>query len=131
CHGLPAEMEAEKRLGVSGRFQIEELGIDVFNQECRSLVSGTADAWNSYVRRQARWVDMENDYKTMDTSFMESVMWAFKSLYDKGLAYEGHRVLPYCWECETPLSNFETRMDDSYRDRQDPAVTVWLELTSG
>ncbi len=131
CHGLPAEMEAEKRLGVSGRLAIEELGVDVFNAECRLLVDGTADGWHSYVRRQARWVDMENDYKTMDTSFMESVMWAFKTLHDKGLAYEGQRVLPYCWECETPLSNFETRMDDSYRERQDPAVTVWMELTSG
>lgn len=131
CHGLPAEQEAEKRLGVMGRKAIESLGVDVFNAECRSLVDGTADGWHSYVTRQARWVDMDNDYKTMDTSFMESVMWAFKTLHDKGLAYEGQRVLPYCWECETPLSNFETRMDDAYRERQDPAVTVWVELTSG
>ena len=131
CHGLPAEMEAEKRLGVSGRMAIEALGVGTFNEECRLLVSGTADSWHSYVRRQARWVDMANDYKTMDLSFMESVMWAFKTLHDKGLAYEGQRVLPYCWECETPLSNFETRMDDAYRERQDPAVTVWFELTSG
>ncbi|MDZ7673647.1 MAG: isoleucine--tRNA ligase [Acidimicrobiales bacterium] len=131
CHGLPAEQEAEKRLGVMGRKAIEELGVDVFNAECRSLVTGTADSWHSYVTRQARWVDMENDYKTMDPTFMESVMWAFKTLYDKGLAYEGLRVLPYCWECETPLSNFETRMDDAYRDRQDPAITAWVELTSG
>ncbi|HEY1116248.1 MAG TPA: class I tRNA ligase family protein, partial [Acidimicrobiales bacterium] len=131
CHGLPAEMEAEKRLDVSGRMAIEALGVDVFNAECRTLVSGTADSWHSYVSRQARWVDMANDYKTMDLSFMESVMWAFKTLHDKGLAYEGQRVLPYCWECETPLSNFETRMDDAYRERQDPALTVWFELTSG
>ncbi len=131
CHGLPAEQEAEKRLDVMGRKAIEALGVDVFNAECRALVTGTADSWHSYVSRQARWVDMDNDYKTMDTSFMESVMWAFKTLYDKGLAYEGQRVLPYCWECETPLSNFETRMDDAYRERQDPAVTVWVELTSG
>ena len=131
CHGLPAEQEAEKRLGVLGRMAIEELGVDVFNAECRRLVDGTADSWNSYVRRQARWVDMDNDYKTMDITFMESVMWAFKTLHDKGLAYEGQRVLPYCWECETPLSNFETRMDDAYRERQDPAVTVWVELSDG
>ena len=78
--------------------------------------------------RQARWVDFENDYRTMDLSFMESVLWAFKRLYDKGLAYEGYRVLPYCWECETPLSNFETRQDDSYRDRTDPAITVRFDL---
>ena len=78
--------------------------------------------------RQARWVDMRNDYKTMDLTFMESVMWAFKELHRKGLLYEGQRVLPYCWECETPLSNFETRLDDAYRQRQDPALTVWFEL---
>ena len=78
--------------------------------------------------RQARWVDFDDDYKTMDLSYMESVLWAFKRLYDKGLAYEGFRVLPYCWECETPLSNFETRQDDSYRPRKDPAVTVRFDL---
>ncbi|MGI8792151.1 MAG: isoleucine--tRNA ligase [Acidimicrobiales bacterium] len=130
-HGLPVEMEAEKQLGVSGRIEIEALGIDTFNEECRSLVGKTSDVWNSYVLRQARWVDMANDYKTLDVSYMESVMWAIKQLWDKGLLYEGHRVLPYCWECETPLSNFETRMDDAYRDRQDPAVTVAFELENG
>ena len=131
CHGLPVEMEAEKVLGVSGRLAIEELGVDVFNERCRSIVGSTADEWASNVGRQARWVDMLNDYKTMDTSFMESVMWAFKTLHDKGLMYEGQRVLPYCWECETPLSNFETRMDDAYRQRQDPALTVWFQLETG
>ena len=80
--------------------------------------------WERYVTRQARWVDFANDYKTMDLSYMESVMWALKQLWDKGLLYEDYRVLPYCWECETPLSNSETRQDDAYRDRQDPAVTV-------
>ena len=88
----------------------------------------TTDAWERYVTRQARWVDFANDYKTMDLPYMESVMWAFKRLWDKGLLYEGDRVLPYCWECETPLSNFETRQDDAYRARQDPAVTVAFEL---
>ena len=78
--------------------------------------------------RQARWVDFTNDYKTMDLSYMESVLWAFKALWEKGLLYEGVRVLPYCWECETPLSNFETRQDDAYRPRQDPAVTVLFSL---
>jgi isoleucyl-tRNA synthetase len=86
------------------------------------------DEWQRYVNRQARWVDFENDYKTLDLSYMESVMWAFKTLYDKGLVYEGFRVLPYCWRCETPLSNTETRMDDVYQDRQDPALTVWFRL---
>ena len=84
--------------------------------------------WERYVTRQARWVDFEHDYKTLDLSYMESVMWAFKTLWDKGLIYEGYRVLPYCWRCETPLSNTELRMDDAYLDRQDPAVTVAFEL---
>ena len=78
--------------------------------------------WERYVTRQARWVDFANDYKTLDLSYMESVMWAFKTLYDKGLIYEGFRVLAYCWRCETPLSNTETRMDDVYRDRHGPGA---------
>ena len=128
CHGLPAETEAEKELGVSGRGPITEFGIDRFNDYCRASVLRYTHEWQRYVTRQARWVDFDDDYKTMDLSYMESVMWAIKSLYDKGLLYEGYRVLPYCWECETPLSNFETRQDDSYRDRQDPAVTVAFHL---
>ena len=128
CHGLPAEMEAEKELEVGGRAAIVDYGIELFNDYCRALVQRTTDAWERYVTRQARWVDFENDYKTMDLSYMESVIWAFSRLYEKGLLYEGERVLPYCWECETPLSNFETRQDDAYRPRQDPAVTVALEL---
>ena len=131
CHGLPVEMEAEKALGVSGRLAIEEFGVGAFNERCRSIVGSTADIWDGYVHRQARWVDMANDYKTMDLAFMESVMWALKQLHTKGLLYEGQRVLPYCWECETPLSNFETRLDDAYRQRQDPALTVWFELETG
>jgi isoleucyl-tRNA synthetase len=128
CHGLPAEMAAEQELGLSGRQAVIAYGLDRFNSYCGQIVQRTTDAWERYVTRQARWVDFENTYKTMDLSFMESVLWAFKRLYDKGLAYEGFRVLPYCWECETPLSNFETRQDDSYRDRTDPAVTVRFDL---
>ncbi len=128
CHGLPAETEAEKELGVSGRGPITEFGIDRFNDYCRTSVLRYTHEWERYVTRQARWVDFRNDYKTMDLAYMESVMWALKQLWDKGLLYEGYRVLPYCWECETPLSNFETRQDDAYRDRQDPAVTVAFEL---
>jgi len=131
CHGLPAEMAAERDLGLSGRQAILERGVDVFNAYCRSLVENTAGAWYDYVTRSARWVDMDNDYKTMDLPYMESVMWAQKQLYDKGLLYESYRVLPYCWECETPLSNFETRQDDAYRERQDPALTVLFELETG
>jgi isoleucyl-tRNA synthetase len=121
-------MEAEKELGVGDRQAVIEYGIDRFNDYCRQIVQRTTDAWERYVTRQARWVDFEDVYKTMDLPFMESVLWAFKSLYDKGLAYEGFRVLPYCWECETPLANFETRQDDAYRDRVDPAVTVRFDL---
>jgi len=128
CHGLPIEMEAEKTLGVTGRVNIINYGVGRFNDFCRSLVGTTAAEWEYYVTRQARWVDMDNDYKTMDLPYMESVMWALKRLHEKGWLYEGYRVLPYCWECETPLSNFETRLDDAYRDRQDPSLTVMFEL---
>jgi isoleucyl-tRNA synthetase len=129
CHGLPAETEAEKELGVSGRGPITEFGIDRFNDHCRTSVLRYTKEWERYVTRQARWVDFENGYKTMDLSYMESVMWALKQLWVKGLLYEDYRVLPYCWECETPLSNSETRQDNAYRDRQDPAVTVAFHLT--
>lgn len=124
CHGLPAEMEAEKQLAISGRQQITKFGIDKFNNYCRSSVLKYTSEWEAYVTRQARWVDFKNDYKTMDPSYMESVIWAFKELWDKGLIYEGTRVLPYSWACETPLSNFEIRMDDATHPRQDPALTV-------
>ncbi|MDP9070560.1 MAG: isoleucine--tRNA ligase [Actinomycetota bacterium] len=128
CHGLPAEMEAEKELGISGHVAIGEYGIARFNEACRTSVLRYTREWESYVTRQARWVDFSNDYKTLDLSYMESVLWAFEQLWEKGLIYEGYKVLPYCWECETPLSNFETRLDDAYRERQDPALTVVFEL---
>lgn len=131
CHGLPAEVVAEKELGISGHPEIAAFGIDKFNDACRTSVLRFTDDWHRYVTRQARWVDFDNDYKTLDLPYMESVMWAFRTLWDKGLVYEGYRVLAYCWRCETPLSNTETRMDDVYRDRQDPAVTVQFELDSG
>lgn len=131
-HGLPAELEAERRLGITDKSQIDEMGIAAFNDACRSSVLTYTQEWQEYVTRQARWVDFENDYKTLDPSFMESVIWAFKELYDKGLAYEGYRVLPYCWRDETPLSNHELRMDDDvYASRQDPALTVGFRLDSG
>jgi len=128
CHGLPAEVEAEKQLGIKHKYEIEQMGVAEFNAACRSSVLRYTDEWRNYVTRQARWVDFDNDYKTLDTDYMESVMWAFKTLWDKGLVYEGFRVLPYCWQDETPLSNHETRMDDTYRQRQDPAVTVAMPL---
>jgi isoleucyl-tRNA synthetase len=128
CHGLPAEMEAEKELGFSGRAAIIDYGIDRFNDYCRTLVQRTTDSWERYVTRQARWVDFTDDYKTMDLSYMESVMWAFKQLWEKEFLYQGEKVLPWCWECETSLSNFETRADDAFRPRVDPAVTVAFTL---
>ncbi|WP_341808303.1 class I tRNA ligase family protein [Wolbachia endosymbiont (group E) of Neria commutata] len=128
CHGLPAEMGAEKELGISGRTEIEKFGIGKFNNHCRTSVMKFASEWEKYVNRQARWVDFQSDYKTMDKSFMESVMWAFKQLYDKGLVYESVRVVPYSWACETPLSNFETRLDNAYREKTSKAVTVAFEL---
>ena len=131
CHGLPAEVKAEQELGISGHPEITEFGIAEFNEACRRSVLQYADQWREYVGRQARWVDFEHDYKTLDLDYMESVMWAFRTLHDKGLIYEGFRVLAYCWRCETPLSNTETRMDDVYRDRQDPALTVAFTLETG
>jgi isoleucyl-tRNA synthetase len=128
CHGLPAEMEAERELGVSGRAAILSYGVGRFNAHCRRSVLRYTKEWEEYVTRQSRWVDFRNDYKTMDVTYMESVLWAFKKLWDKGLIYEGYRVMPYSWACQTPLSNFETRLDNSYRDRQDPAITVRFEL---
>jgi len=128
CHGLPAEMEAEKELGVRGRAQILEYGIQRFNDHCRTSVLKYTDEWQRYVHRAARWVDFENDYKTLYTPYMESLIWALKELWQKDLLYEGYRVMPYSWAAQTPVSNFETRMDDSYRERQDPALTVRFEL---
>ncbi|MGW5318105.1 isoleucine--tRNA ligase [Nocardia thailandica] len=128
CHGLPAEIEAEKQLGITDKSQIDAMGLAEFNAACKSSVLRYTGEWRDYVTRQARWVDFDNDYKTLDTDFMESVMWAFKSLYDKGLIYQGFRVLPYSWYEQTPLSNQETRLDDAYKMRQDPAVTVDMVL---
>ena len=128
-HGLPAELEAERQLGITDKSQIEDMGIGAFNQAARESVLRYTAEWQDYVTRQARWVDFDNDYKTLDITFMESVIWAFKQLYDKGLAYEGYRVLPYCWRDQTPLSNHELRMDDDvYKPRQDQSVTVTFPL---
>jgi isoleucyl-tRNA synthetase len=131
-HGLPAELEAMDQLGIKTKDEILELGVEAFNAKCRESVLKYTQQWEDYVTRQARWVDFEQDYKTLNVPFMESVLWAFKSLYDKGLVYEGFRVLPYCWNDETPLSNHELRMDDEvYQVRQDPAVTVGMRLLPG
>jgi len=133
-HGLPVEMETEKELTaklgrqISGQIAIQEYGIEKFNDACRASVMRYADDWENYVTRQGRFVDFKNSYKTMDVNYMESVIWAFKQLHEKGLLYEDFRVVPYSWACQTPLSNFETRMDNSYRQKASKAVTVKFEL---
>ena len=129
CHGLPAEMSAEKQLGVSGRKQIEQYGIEKFNDFCRADVLKYSGIWVDMFKRIGRWVDFNHDYKTMDLPFMESVIHNFKGLYDKGLVYEDYRVLPYSWAAETPLSNFE--VNQGYKDKTDNAITVMFKLENG
>ncbi|RLV48971.1 isoleucine--tRNA ligase [Nocardioides mangrovicus] len=130
-HGLPAELEAMRLNGIKTTDEILELGIEKFNDACRASVLKYTDEWREYVTRQARWVDFDHDYRTLNADYMESVIWAFSQLHEKGFVYEGFRVLPYCWNDETPLSNHELRMDDDvYQMRQDPAVTVGFEITS-
>lgn len=124
CHGLPIEEVVERELGISGKKQIEEIGIEKFNRTCREKVLKFADEWGKMVRRIARWIDFENSYKTMDRDYMESVWWAFKKIYDKGLVYEGRKVLMYCPRCETPVSNFEVAMDNSYKDITEDTVFI-------
>lgn len=126
CHGLPAEMAAEKELNVSGHKAIEAYGIDRFNDFCRNNVLKYSTVWTDMFRRIGRWVDFDNDYKTMDLPFMESVIANFKALYEKGLVYEDFRVQPYSWSAQTPVSNFEVNL--GYRDKTDTAITVLFRL---
>ena len=120
CHGLPIETQAEKILEITDKKQIEtEVGISKFNESCYNVVAENNDAWKEYVREMCRWVDYDNAYKTMNTNFMESVLWAFKESYNKGLIYQDYRVTPYCYRCETALSISDTRESDSTRPRQD------------
>ncbi|MBN1556985.1 MAG: isoleucine--tRNA ligase, partial [Lentisphaerae bacterium] len=122
CHGLPVEYEVEQSLNISGKRDIETLGVDAFNEQCRSIVLRHTAEWRKTVTRMGRWVDFDRDYKTMDPAYMESIWWVFKALWDKGLIYEGQKVLPYCPRCATPLSNFET--NQGYVEVTDPAVTI-------
>ena len=120
CHGLPIETQAEKILGITDKKQIEtEVGISKFNDSCYNVVAENNDTWKDYVKEMCRWVDYENAYKTMNVDFMESVLWAFKECYNKGLIYQDYRVTPYCYRCETALSISDTRESDSTRPRQD------------
>lgn len=122
CHGLPVENEMEKVLHLQSKRDIEAYGIDKFNEACRSIVLRYTSEWENVVTRMGRWVDFRHGYKTMDRDFMESVWWVFKTLWDKGLVYEGYKILPYCPRCATPLSNFET--NQGYKDVVDPAITI-------
>jgi isoleucyl-tRNA synthetase len=129
CHGLPIENMIEKQLDIKGgKKGIEALGIDKFNQACRAEVLRLDKEWEKIIDRLGRWVDMTNNYKTMDKTFMESVWWGFKQLYDKGLVYEGRKVILYCSRCATPLSNFEIAMDNSYQEVTEPSNTYKYKL---
>ncbi|KAK0461235.1 tRNA synthetases class I-domain-containing protein [Desarmillaria tabescens] len=125
-HGLPVEHEIDKRLNITGKADVLELGIDKYNAECRSIVMRYSSEWRSTVERMGRWIDFDNDYKTLNISFMESVWWAFSELFKKEMVYRGLRVMPYSTGLTTPLSNFEAGLD--YRDVNDPAVTVAFPL---
>jgi isoleucyl-tRNA synthetase len=126
CHGLPVEYELSQELGLNSKHEIEEYGIAKYNEACREIVLRYTGEWEQFVKRIGRWVDFEHGYRTMDKDYMESIWWVFKELWDKGLIYEGHKILPYCPKDATPLSNFEA--NQGYQDVQDPAITVSFQL---
>ncbi len=128
CHGLPIEALAQEALGLSGTAQILEKGVDVFNEQCRSMVQTYVAEWRKTITRMGRWVDFDNDYKTMDPEFMETVWWVFKKLWDQGRVYKSYRIMPYSWRLATPLSNFEA--NSNYKDVQDPAITIRFRVES-
>jgi isoleucyl-tRNA synthetase len=126
CHGLPIEHEIDKKLGMSAQDAVEKIGVKAYNQECRGIVQRFTSEWEKTISRIGRWVDFENDYKTMDTDFMESVWWVFGQLWEKGLIYQGTKVVPFSTALGTVLSNFEA--SSNYQDVQDPAVTIFFKL---
>ncbi len=128
CHGLPIENKVEQKLGLKNRRDIEKIGLEKFINECQNYVLQISQEWNWYVDHVGRWVDMENAYKTMDLKYMESVIWVFKQLYDKGLIYKGMRISLFRPRCSTPVSNFEIAMDNSYADREDTAITMKFKV---
>lgn len=129
CHGLPIEEKVQKKLGINSNKEVEQVGVKKFIDECYAYTAETSAEWGWYIDRIGRWVDMDNAYRTMDQSYMESVMWVFAELYNKGLIYEGKRVSLYSWKLGTPISNFEVAMDDSYQEVNDPAITVKFDLS--
>lgn len=126
CHGLPIENEIEKAQELSGADSIEKFGIANFNEECRKIVLRYTAEWETVVNRMGRWVDFNNIYRTMDMPFMESVWWVFKQLHEKGLIYEGYKVMPFSAKLGTPLSNFEA--GENYKDIDDPSLTISMPL---
>ncbi|XP_061949689.1 isoleucine--tRNA ligase, cytoplasmic-like isoform X2 [Populus nigra] len=122
CHGLPVENEIDKKLGIKRRDEVLKLGIDKYNEECRGIVTRYVEEWEKVVVRVGRWIDFKNDYKTMDLKFMESVWWVFGKLFEKGLVYQGFKVMPYSTGCKTVLSNFEVQQN--YKDVPDPEIMV-------
>jgi isoleucyl-tRNA synthetase len=130
CHGLPVETLIEKELGLNSKSDIERYGVEKFIEACRASVLRYVKEWRFYITRLGRWVDFDNDYKTMDPGYMETIWWVMKSLWDKGLLYEGHYILPYCPRCATVLSNHELNLG-GYRDVHDPAVTVRFKVRGG
>ena len=128
-HGLPIEALAQDALGVSGSPEIKALGVDKFNEQCRSMVLKYVSEWRKTVTRMGRWVDFDNDYKTMNPDFMETIWWVFKQLWNQGRVYKSHRIMPYSWKLSTPLSNFEA--GSNYKDVQDPTVTCRLKVIDG
>jgi len=128
CHGLPAENKVEELLGLKNKKDIETIGIKKYIDECYNYVQNVSQEWEWYIDHVGRWVDFKNAYKTMDLPYMESVMWAFSEIYKKGLIYKGNRISLYCPRCATPLSNFEIAMDNSYKDVEDPAISIKFKL---
>lgn len=130
AHGLTVENRVQKKLGIKKRRDIEDYGLEDFIKECYIYTSETSAEWDWYIDKIARWVDMKNAYKTTDQDYMESVIWAFKELYQKGLIYEGVRTSLFCTTCGTPVSNFEIAMDNTYKDKEDPSITVKFKVTT-
>jgi isoleucyl-tRNA synthetase len=129
CHGLPIEALAQEALGINGAHEIRAFGVDKFNEQCRAMVLRYVSEWRKTVARMGRWVDFDNDYKTMDPAFMETIWWVFQQLWQQGRVYKSYRIMPYSWKLNTPLSNFEA--GNNYKDVQDPAVTCRLRVTAG
>ena len=129
CHGLPVEIAVEKELGITSKAEIEAYGIAEFNQKCRESVFTFLEDWDRLTERIGFWVDLDEAYRTLDTSYVESVWWALKTIWDKGLLYEGHKVVPYCPRCGTALSSHEVAL--GYKDVIDPSVYVRFPVTEG